>query len=410
MQFLLSVPVRKESAILFFLMDTLITFKVRPLKCDYQLRKGDNRMNYIIIPAYEPGSEMVTLAALLRRQSDAVIIAVNDGSGPDYVKYFEQLDPSVTVIGYPDNRGKGYAIKYALQYIQDLGQGQGSIVTADADGQHRAEDILRVLGESAANPGLLILGSRAFDTDVPLRSRFGNSITREVFARVSGQRVRDTQTGLRAFGTSAIPFMLSVEGGRYEYEMNVLLEWAHDKRPIREITIDTVYHDAANSCSHFRTVTDSIRIYKQILRRSTSLLFAFSSFSSFLLDYVLFLLLVQVFGAAGAAWGVVAANVSARLISAFFKYNLNRLIVFKSHASARQTGLAYALLALGILAGNSMILAFFTDLLHLVPALAKILTELTLFITSYAVQKHVIFRSYHHSKEKGNCHDTKSII
>jgi|GEM_PF-4077979 len=203
-------------------------------------------MNVIIIPAYEPGDDLVKLTEALKMKIDAKILVVNDGSSPDFAKYIDQLDPSVCVIGYPENQGKGYSIKFA------------------------------------------------FDAAVPWRSKFGNSITRQVFTWVSGQRISDTQTGLRAFCTADIPFMLSVSGSRYEYEMNMLLDWTKEKMRVSEIVIDTVYHDASNSCSHFRTVIDSMRIYRQILRRATSLLFMLSPFSSFLLDYVLFLILLKV--------------------------------------------------------------------------------------------------------------------
>ena len=190
------------------------------------------------------------------------------------------------------------------------------------------------------------------------------------------------------------------DGSGRDYEMNMLLDWTRDRRCIREVTIETVYHDASNSCSHFHTLYDSFRIYKQILRRATSLLFGVSSFSSFLLDYIIFLTLVQAFNSIGAVWGVIVSNVLARVVSAVFNYNLNRFIVFRSHESSRQTGLAYAALALGILIGNSAILSLLTDVLGLLPALAKILTKLTLFISSYAVQKYLIFNSFGHTKEK----------
>ena len=52
--------------------------------------------------------------------------------------------------------------------------------------------------------------------------------------------MKDTQTGLRAFTTNMIPFMLEIEGQRYEYEMNVLLT-ASKAFPILEVPIETVY-------------------------------------------------------------------------------------------------------------------------------------------------------------------------
>lgn len=352
-------------------------------------------MNTVIIPAYEPGGELKKTTDELAMSGEAGILVVNDGSGSEFTKIFDSLNPSFRVIGYEENRGKGYAIRYALKYIENNGWEPGSIVTADADGQHTTSDILRVLKESEANPGKLILGCRDFGAGVPHKSRLGNVITRKVFAYISGRRIRDTQTGLRGFRTANIPFMTAVGGDRYEYEMNVLMDWIQDGRETKEIRIETIYHDASNSCSHFHAVRDSARISVQILKRATPVLFALSSFASFLLDYVLFLFLLNVAGLSGAAWGLVLTNAAARIISAIFNYSLNRMIVFRSRSPAPFTGAAYALLALLILTGNSAVLSLYGSVLGFAPAVAKILTELTLFVFSYAVQKHFIFRKSH---------------
>lgn len=56
-------------------------------------------------------------------------------------------------------------------------------------------DIRNVCEEACRHPDCLILGSRRFDKDVPLRSRFGNTITRFVFLASSGGALYDTQTG-----------------------------------------------------------------------------------------------------------------------------------------------------------------------------------------------------------------------
>ena len=93
-----------------------------------------------------------------------------------------------------------------------------------------------------------------------------------------------TQTGLRAFDLELADKFLSVEGERYEYEMNMLMICAKEKIPIKEVQIRTIYHDKDNSNSHFRGFRDSVRIYKEILK------FTLSSLSGFLLDYLLFLL------------------------------------------------------------------------------------------------------------------------
>ena len=70
-------------------------------------------------------------------------------------------------------------------------------VTADSDGQHTAEDILRIMAVMDTSPGKLILGARTFDGTVPWRSRLGNRLTRFLIRRLYGLNIQDTQTGLR---------------------------------------------------------------------------------------------------------------------------------------------------------------------------------------------------------------------
>lgn len=74
------------------------------------------------------------------------------------------------------------------------------------------------------NPSHLVLGARAFVGKVPARSRFGNKVTAGLFRLVTGQKVTDTQTGLRGMSTDLIPWLLNLDGNRFEYEFNMLLE------------------------------------------------------------------------------------------------------------------------------------------------------------------------------------------
>lgn len=218
---------------------------------------------------------------------------------------------------------------------------------------------------------------------MPLKSRIGNRITRTVFRLISGVKVSDTQTGLRAFSSDLIKKLLSVQGERYEYEMNVLIELAKAKIPIEEVPIDTIYQDKHNSCSHFHVFRDSIRIYKDLLK------FTLSSFSSFIVDYVLFALFMIVLP--HTAILVFLANVCARVVSAFYNYTLNCSMVFHTGRKVR-TAAEYFLLAAFILVMNSLILSVFVQILHFSVYPAKILTESILFVVSWVVQRRLIFR------------------
>jgi putative flippase GtrA len=224
----------------------------------------------------------------------------------------------------------------------------------------------------------LILGSRALRENVPLRSQFGNTVTRTVFALFTGHPIHDTQTGLRAFHTSLIPALLQIEGDRYEYEMNVLLEFSRGRIPIVEVEISTIYLEN-NSRSHFNTLRDSFRVYKEIIKFSASSLICFG------VDYGLYSLLTLATGS------LTLANISARVVSASLNYYINRRHVFKSDHSVLKSGLQYAALAVAILAVNTLLLSLLVDHAGLNRYAAKLLTEAILFMASWFIQRYLIF-------------------
>ena len=336
------------------------------------------RTRIALIPAYEPDEKLAALAESMNQRGFRVLI-VDDGSGEAYKSVFADAEPFGTVLHHELNRGKGAAIKTGLEWLADHITGSFSVVTMDADGQHLPGDAVRVCEASEAEPDALILGTRSFRDGAPLRNRIGNAITRWVFHMSTGVRVYDTQTGLRAFSDKLIPILLGVKGERYEYEMNVLMSWAQEKRTIREIPVDTVYIDG-NAHSHFSVVRDSIRIYKEILK------FSAASLASFAVDYSLYCLLSALTGA------VVSANVLARIISGSFNYTLNRKLVFESKAGIARSLLQYAALACGILAVNTLCLWVLVTVLGANRYTAKLLVEAVLFVISYFVQKRWIFR------------------
>lgn len=109
----------------------------------------------------------------------------------------------------------------------------------------------------------MILGCRQFDDkEIPLRSRFGNKLTRQMIRLLCGIHVSDTQTGLRGLPTPLIrEHFANVKGERFEYEMNMLIAAKEYQIPIEEFPIQTIYL-ANNESSHFNPFIDSIRIYK----------------------------------------------------------------------------------------------------------------------------------------------------
>ena len=258
------------------------------------------------------------------------------------------------------------------------------IVTVDADGQHLPDDVRRVAEISAQRRDALVLGSRALSEDIPARSRFGNTVTRHVYSAATGIHIHDTQTGLRAFHRSLIPRLLKIEGDRYEYEINMLMQLASEGVPIIEERIETVYENN-NSGSHFRTVRDSFRVYREILK------FSASSLASFAIDYGMYALLLALTGAAGIANNLIISNIGARLVSGTANYIMNKRLVFRSRTGFARSAAQYFLLAAFILAGNTIVLSTLAGTLGINRFAAKLITEVIFFAISWTVQKYVIF-------------------
>lgn len=340
-------------------------------------------MNYLIIPAYQPDLNLVKLVRLVHAKSDLHIIVVDDGSDADKKVIFDKLNGLATVLTHEHNQGKGQSLKTAYAYILERGTYR-SIVTADADGQHKIWDIFRVVNQSQEHPGALILGARAFSGQVPLRSAFGNKLTRFLFKQQTGVAISDTQTGLRAFTTNLLPFMLEVDGQRYEYEMNVLLA-ASKSFPILEVPIETVYIND-NEGSHFRPIRDGLMIYKDMFK------FALSSLSSFIVDYLVYAFFLFVMMAVPISLRILLANGIARVTSSIFNYSTNKHLVFKNKDSVAKTGSGYFGLALGLFILDTLLIRLFYTAFGLNLLISKIVVGFLLFLVSWVIQKKVIFK------------------
>lgn len=338
----------------------------------------------IIIPAFDPDERLLLLLEELTISLHNIeLIVVNDGSKEETRGIFQKAEDYGVVLSHSKNYGKGRAIKTALTYIQLHESEDTIIVVADADGQHAVGDIYKV-AEAAGEDNTLVLGSRTFVGDVPARSQFGNTLTRGIFRLATKVSLNDTQTGLRAFPYSMIPYLKSIEGERYEYEMNVLLQCARDGVSLKEVPIETIYLEE-NQSSHFRVIKDSYRIYKEIIR------FSCSSLLSFLIDYGMFTLWNFVFGALGMHQVVVLSNLGARCISSVCNYTMNKKYVFKDKESIHSSAVKYFSLVVAILGMNTLLLMILVHTILPNPYVAKIIVEIIMFVVSYYVQKHFVF-------------------
>ena len=343
---------------------------------------------YIVIPAYEPDEKLTAVVEELYNETDCKLIVVNDGSGEDKRAVFESIKGRAVLLEHEHNRGKGAALKTAFAYIKENVSGSYGVITADADGQHKTADIMRIADALEVHPDRLIMGCRKFTGDIPFRSRFGNNMTRAVFRFAAGVGVSDTQTGLRGFSGKLTDFMLGLSGERYEFEMNMLLEAAREGIAFFEVPIETVYIND-NKSSHFKPVRDSLRIYRDIIK------FSCSSLLSFLVDYLLFSVIFSLSGSKAVS------NLTARVLSSIFNFMLNKKLVFGNKENLAKSALKYFSLAAVILTVNTLLLELLARYAVKNAYIAKIIVEVLLFMFSWTMQRCFVF------KKKGLTKDEK---
>ena len=351
---------------------------------------------YVLIPAYQPDARLPRLILELHRADPSTkIVVVDDGSGQKFSDIFEaSATAGAHVISYENNRGKGYALREGFTWIRDVaGDSPECVVTADADGQHTLNDIFRV-GRTCTDTGKSVLGVREFVGHVPARSRIGNTATSALFWLATGWKLKDTQTGLRAFPVALLPALLEVQGDRYEYELRVLLHLAKFRHPVTQIPIETIY-EAGNPTSHFRPLQDSARIWAPLLK------FAASSGVATIIDYVLVLVLNALTGA------LFFPVVAARMVSASVNFAMNRRVFEATGVPLRRSALRYAALAVAVVAGSYTMLAVLTGI-GMPLWIAKIIADTTMYLVSYSAQSRYVFAPAQDQSAKVARHESQT--
>lgn len=348
----------------------------------------------ILIPAYQPNDKLIELIENLKKSCDFPIIIIDDGSGEKYSKIFDKAKSlNCEVISYPENHGKGYALKTGIQYLKEISETEG-FVSADADGQHLPKDIINIANTLLDKNLDLVIGTRDFSLpEIPLRNKFGNKCSILVFNAMTGLDLNDTQTGLRAYSSKLFDLLLETDGNRYEYEFNFILRISEEDINYTQVQIETIYD--GNKSSHFRPIKDSVLIYKPVAK------FFVSSILSAIIDFVLLFVFKRITN------NLLQSVVLARIISSLFNFIVNRNIVFnKKTGKLSSHFVKYYSLALVILALNYLSLHLLNEVIGMPLVIAKIIVEIILYTLSFIAQKRMVFKDNktkpsHHFYKKG---------
>ncbi|MDD4624199.1 MAG: glycosyltransferase [Bacilli bacterium] len=335
---------------------------------------------YIIIPSYNPDQNIMNEFLKKLKKSFNNIIIINDGSDENYNYFFDKLKNDYIVLTHHINQGKGRAIKTAFNYLLEDHPNFEVAVTADCDGQHSVDDIKKCVDKTIENPSSLIIGVRNFNKyNVPTKSKFGNKITRNVFKIFIGLNITDTQTGLRGFSSETAKIFLKTKGERYEYETNMLIDCKEHNIDIKEVKIKTIYIDE-NKTSHFNPLKDSISIYKLFLK------YIASSLSAFLLDIILFTLLLNIIN---TKENILIATIIGRIISSMYNFSINKIIFHKSSKSSKYK---YFLLVIIQMFVSGLSVTFLSKIINISSIIIKVFVDTIIFVVNFIIQREWVFK------------------
>lgn len=215
----------------------------------------------VVIPAYNEGATIRDVALRALAQCPRVVV-VDDGSTDDTHAALAGL--AVTVLRNPVNEGKAAALWRGMQHA--LREGADAVITLDGDGQHRPEDIPRLMEAASRLPACIIIGSRmAQAAAFPRKRLLANRTANFWISWASGYSIEDSQSGFRLYPAALLrDIELAHDHAHgFVFESEILIEAARRGIYSVPVAIEAIYARAARP-SHFRSVIDVMRITRMV--------------------------------------------------------------------------------------------------------------------------------------------------
>ena len=190
------------------------------------------------LPAYNEEKNIASIIMKLKKIYDQVIVC-DDGSTDLTGPIAEKM--GAIVVTHPKNLGYGAAIRSLFTKFIELDA--DILVTFDADGQHRVEDIENVIEPIIKNKADITIGSRFLDdnnTDVPTYRKLGIKTITNITNIGTESKLTDSQSGFRAYHKRVIPDIFPSEHGM-GVSTEILIKANRKQLRIREVSIKVLY-------------------------------------------------------------------------------------------------------------------------------------------------------------------------
>jgi len=209
----------------------------------------------IVIPAYNENSTISTVVKKAKKYGD--VIVVDDGSSDNTEKLAEKS--GAFVLSTVKNSGKGNALRKGCDYASKKYE---IIIAMDADGQHDAEDIPLFIEHLNEFDYDLVLGYRK-EQGMYFYYKIGNYILNLAFAILYGRRIKDTQSGFRAFKSKIYP-LIRWNAQKYDIENEMLVRMLKNKIKYAQISIISIHHSELKRKG--TNLKDAVRLFFNLLK------------------------------------------------------------------------------------------------------------------------------------------------
>ena len=215
------------------------------------------------IPAYNEEKNIASVITKLKKITNSIIVC-DDGSSDMTSKISKNL--GAVVISHKKNMGYGVAINSIFQKSKEMNS--DLLVTFDADGQHRIEDIEKVIEPIKNNDADLVIGSRFLDkkSNVPNYRKIGIKVITQVTNASIKKKLTDSQSGFRAYNQRVLSQISPSDVGM-GISTEILIKSSSKGLRITEVPITVLYEgdtSTHNPVSHGTSVLISTIKYTSI--------------------------------------------------------------------------------------------------------------------------------------------------
>lgn len=194
-------------------------------------------MIIIGMPAFNEEKNIAKMILRLQSLADKIIVC-DDGSSDLTGKIAEKM--GAVVVSHQKNLGYGAAIRSLFLKAVELDA--DILVTFDADGQHRVEDINKVLEPIKKQEADIVIGSRFLDqeTDIPKYRRMGIKVITRLTNISTETKISDSQSGFRAYNRKTLNEIIPSESGM-GVSTEILIKANKKGLKIKEVPIKILY-------------------------------------------------------------------------------------------------------------------------------------------------------------------------